>query len=110
MMRAQEIISNIPWPVDIDDTDRQAVEDAIRALDARAYGNGRPTIGPMGAYRRIEDFVTKCGSASAAADELGISKGFLSQIRNSTRPAPETALRQLGLCRAPRGREVDLEL
>lgn len=109
-MRAREIISTIPWPVDFDDADRMALEDAIRALDAKAYGNGRPTISAIAAYRRLELFVTECGSANAAADRLGISKGFLSQIRNSSRPAPDHVLRQIGLCRAPRGREIFLEL
>lgn len=109
-MRAPAIISLIEWPEAMNADRRLAVEDAIRALDARAYGNGRPTLGPMDLYRRLEDFVARCGSANAAAEELGISKGFLSQIRNSTRPAPDKVLRQLGVCRAPRGREVFLEI
>lgn len=110
MMRAQEIITSIPWPVDIDDAQRLALEDAIRALDAKAYGNGRPTLGPMDLYRRLEVYVASFDTAGAAAEDMGITPGFLSQIRNSTRPASEKVLRKLGLCRAPRGREVFLEL
>lgn len=109
-MRAQAIIAAIEWPDAMPADRRLAVEDAIRALDAKAYGNGRPTLGPIELYRRLEDYVASFDTARDAAAALDIPPGFLSQIRNSTRPASDKVLRQLGLCRAPRGRQMFLEL
>jgi hypothetical protein len=109
-MRAQEIITLIEWPEAMPVDRRHQVEDAIRALDAKAYGNERPTLGPMQMFHRLEQFVKRYDTARDAAEALGILPGFLSQIRNSTRPCPDSVLRQLGLCRVPRGRDQYLEL
>lgn len=110
-MRGAEIITAIPWSPDTDAATRIQVEDAIRALDAAAYGNARPTLGPMDVHRRLEAFVRAAGSANAAAGKLGISKSFLSDIRNSRRPAPAGVLGALGVCKSPRrSREMYLEL
>lgn len=110
-MRAAAIIAAIAWPEAMDADRRLVVEDAIRALDAKAYGNGRRILGEMDLHRITEAFVKRAGSANAAAEQLGISPAFLSQIRSGTRPAPESVLGQLGLCRAPRSsRERYLEI
>ena len=109
-MRAQEIISAIEWPEAMPADRRNAVEDAIRALDAKAFGNVRPTHNAAVPFKKLEAFVVKAGTAAKAAELLGVSPGFLSQMRNSTRPIPARVLGQLGLVRAPRGREQYLEL
>ncbi len=56
-------------------------------LDAKAHGgNKRPKLNSVSAFARLEAFIKRKGSARKAAQPLGISEGFLSDIRNA-RPA-----------------------
>lgn len=98
-MRAQEIITLIEWPEAMPADRRHAVEDAILALDRKAYGNGQPILKPMDAERRLRNFISKHPSNAAAARALGISRGFLYDIQCGRRPIPPAIQSAIGITR-----------
>lgn len=96
-MRAHEIISQITWSPDTDPSTIQSIEDAIIKLDAKSRGgNSRPVISEIDLYRRLEEYISRAGSAKAAAQQLGISPSFLSQIRHAGRAMPTSVVHRLG--------------
>jgi hypothetical protein len=110
MMRGQEIVAAISWGSDLHPNTITEIEAAILDLDRKAYGNNRPQINGIAACIRLERYIKTCGSANAAAAKLGISKGFLSDIRNARRPIPPGVCGVLGLERRLPGRDIYLEV
>lgn len=96
-MRAAEILPAIQWSADIHPDIIRRIEDAIRDLDRRAYGNGQPVLHPLEADTRLRAFIAKHPSAAAAARALGVSRGFLYDIQCGRRPIPPAIQSAIGI-------------
>ncbi|HTO27391.1 MAG TPA: hypothetical protein VL017_02245, partial [Devosia sp.] len=110
MMRAPEILSRIAWSSELHPDTIVEIEDAILALDRRAFGgNGRPEVNALGMHAKLEAFIVKTGSAAAVGRMCGLSRTYMADARSGRRPVPDALALLLGYERRPHGRTIWME-
>ncbi|MBU1335730.1 MAG: hypothetical protein KJ944_00005 [Alphaproteobacteria bacterium] len=98
-MRGAEIVSAITWHPETDPDTQARIEQAIAALDRKAFGNGQPVLRPMDAERRLRDFIKGYPSNAAAARALGISRGTLYDVQSGRRTLSPRLQKAIGVKR-----------
>lgn len=102
MMRGKEIVEGISWSGDVHPETIKQIQDAIEALDRKAYGTNRPQYNALEVHKRLTSFISEHGCIRKAADAIGISKSYLHDVDAGHRPASDGILRHLGLQKSTR--------